>query len=330
MSALAAPNGGVRAGDLPAGSGGTPAGALSPADLAELMSAFNEVTAKLEQTHAQLRAEVRRLSTELRDANEALQRSKRLAALGEMAAGIAHEVRNPLGSIGLYARMLEEDLADRPACRTVAEKIGAAVRGLDAVVGDVLSFSREIRVRAVPTDAYELLGRAADACRAELGRVIADPPPDAPGPIEFECDPGLMHQALVNVLRNAGEANRAVGRAAVRIGAVRGPVDPADPDPVDGVVLRVRDEGDGVAPEVVERMFNPFFTTRAAGTGLGLPIVHRIVDAHGGRVLVMNNADGDPGSPGATVELRLPLRAARVSADVVVRRGIGLVAEGSR
>lgn len=303
-------------------------GSLSPADLAELMSAFNEVTAKLEQTHAQLRAEVRRLSTELRDANEALQRSKRLAALGEMAAGIAHEVRNPLGSIGLYARMLEEDLADRPACRGVAVKIGAAVRGLDAVVGDVLTFSREIRLRAMLADASEVLDRAVDACRAELGEVVRE---DVAGePVHFECDAGLLHQALVNVLRNSGEANRAVGRAVVRVSAAVGVVDPSDPDPIGAAVLRVRDEGDGVTREVIERMFNPFFTTRAAGTGLGLPIVHRIVDAHAGRVVVMNNSDIEPGATGATVELRLPLRVARPAAEVVVRRGVGLVAEGSR
>src|SRR6187551_3668455 len=82
---------------------------VSPAELAELMSVFNQVTARLEGTHESLRGEVQRLQEELRDANEQLHRSKRLAALGEMAAGIAHEVRNPLGSIGLYARMLEQD-----------------------------------------------------------------------------------------------------------------------------------------------------------------------------------------------------------------------------
>lgn len=314
--------------DASSGSAAVTAGSLSATDLAELMSAFNEVTAKLERTHAQLRAEVRRLSTELRDANEALQRSKRLAALGEMAAGIAHEVRNPLGSIGLYARMLEDDLADRPECRGVAVKIGAAVRGLDAVVGDVLTFSREIRLRGMPAEASEVLDRAIDACRAEVGEVIRE---DGGGePVVFECDAGLLHQALVNVLRNAGEANRAVGGAVVRVSAAYGVIDAGDPDPVPAVVLSVRDEGDGVTPEMIERMFNPFFTTRAAGTGLGLPIVHRIIDAHAGRVVVLNNSDSEPGAVGATVELRLPRCAAHPSAEVVVRRGVGLVAEGSR
>ena len=82
------------------------AASVSPAELAELMSTFNQVTGRLQSTHESLRTEVARLQEELREANEQLQRSKRLAALGEMAAGIAHEVRNPLGSIRLYARML--------------------------------------------------------------------------------------------------------------------------------------------------------------------------------------------------------------------------------
>lgn len=304
--------------------------ALSPTDLAELMTAFNEVTAKLEQTHAQLRGEVRRLSGELREANEALQRSKRLAALGEMAAGIAHEVRNPLGSIRLYATMLEEDLADRPDCRGVATKINAAVRGLDAVVGDVLTFSRELRLRPMPIDASDLLGHAVDACRAELGEVVRlDAKASGSGGLSVECDSHLLHQALVNVLRNAGEANRVSGGRRVWVDARSGLVDPGESDPAPGVVLSVRDEGDGVPPAVIERMFNPFFTTRAAGTGLGLPIVHRIVDAHGGRVVVTNNSEHEPGARGATVALRLPVRAASTPAEIVVRRGAGSAAEGS-
>lgn len=288
------------AGDLQPGS------TLSATDLAELMTAFNDVTARLERTHTQLRGEVRRLNSELREANEALQRSRRLAALGEMAAGIAHEVRNPLGSIGLYARMLETDLADRPESRGVAARIGSAVRGLDAVVGDVLNFSKELRVRPVVCDSGELLGRAAEACRADAGEAIRVDL--SCGPVSFECDPGLVHRALVNVLRNAVEANRASGGSVVWLEAALGAVDPSDPDSASGVVLGVRDEGDGIPAGVAERVFNPFFTTRATGTGLGLPIVHRIADAHGGRVMVFNNDTRVHGARGATVELRLPLR----------------------
>jgi signal transduction histidine kinase len=119
----------------------------APGELAELLGAFNDVTGRLQRTHERLQREVAGLKRELREANEQLSRSRRLAALGEMAAGIAHEVRNPLSSIRLYARMLEQDLADRPDQRSIAGRIGAAVHGLDAVVGDVLNFARELRVR---------------------------------------------------------------------------------------------------------------------------------------------------------------------------------------
>jgi len=275
---------------------------LAPADLAELLAAFNEVTAKLQSSHDRLRDEVSRLNRELSEANGALERSRRLAALGEMAAGIAHEIRNPLGAIGLYAGSLVEDLADRPAQRSVAERIARAVRGLDAVVHDVLAFAGEVRPRLGEGDASDLLTRAAESCvhpgwgvqirRDDLGR--------APAPVR--CDGELMHRALVDVIRNACEA---MAESGSRPRVLTLDVRPARLRPdarTDAVALTVRDTGPGVGPDVVERMFNPFFTTRASGTGLGLAIVHRIVDAHGGRVLVRNN---EP-PPGATVELVVP------------------------
>ena len=275
---------------------------IAPEDLAELLAAFNEVTAKLQSSHDRLRDEVSRLNRELSEANGALERSRRLAALGEMAAGIAHEIRNPLGAIGLYAGSLVEDLADRPEQRSIAERIARAVRGLDAVVHDVLAFAGEVRPRIRDADASDLLTRAVEACvhsgsgvhvrRDDLGRPSVAVP----------CDGELMHRALVNVIRNACEAMtesggiRRVLTLDVRPARLR-------PDGcTDAVAFVVRDTGPGVGPEVVERMFNPFFTTRATGTGLGLAIVHRIVDAHGGRVSVRNN---EP-PPGATVELVVP------------------------
>lgn len=270
---------------------------LDPADLAGLMAAFNDVTARLQSSHEQLRAEVARLTRELGEANSQLERSRRLAALGEMAAGIAHEVRNPLGSIRLYARMLEQDLTDRPGEQTVAAKISGAARAMEGVVTDVLTFAREFRLRPTEIDVGELFDRVLEACchdgvpgwrGVEIVRGACDAPP-------FEADPSLLQQAMVNIVRNAFEAMADVrGRRhslSLSCGAEDG-----------WVSLRVRDSGPGVSPDVIARMFNPFFTTRAAGTGLGLAIVHRIIDAHAGRIRVTNNKDG----PGATFELLLP------------------------
>ena len=291
---------------------------LSPGDLAELIGVFNEVTGKLERTHEQLRDEVSRLNTELQQANEALQRSKRLAALGEMAAGISHEIRNPLGSIKLQTRMLLEDLEEMPAQHDAVRKIDDAVRGLDRIVGDVLAFSREIRVNAEAYGADELLRSALDACAAETGGLETRIDPG--GTDRVVCDAGLVRQALVNLIRNAAQALADSEGSSLTLAARAASVDEEGARP--GVELRVIDDGPGLDPSVIERMFNPFFTTRAAGTGLGLAIVHRIADAHGGCVRVLNNADETPGARGACVSICIPDEPARAGpAPIVVRAG---------
>jgi two-component system sensor histidine kinase HydH len=288
--------------DIPAG--GVARGGAAPADLAELIGAFNEVTARLTESHETLQAEVARLQGELREANEQVERSRRLAALGEMAAGIAHEVRNPLGSIALYARMLRSDLPEASEERELATRIGRSVRDLDAIVGDVLAFAREIRPRMAVADVEALLLRSVEACcglAAELGVRVESRSPES-GVAEFACDSAMVQQALVNVVRNGVQAAAEGGRSVVVSGHVRRGRGARGGRGGGEIALRVADTGPGVPPEAIERMFNPFFTTRATGSGLGLAIVHRIVDAHGGRVVV----HGGGGCGGAVVELRFP------------------------
>lgn len=304
----------------PDSAGRAQAGALSAADLAELLTAFNDVTRKLESTHDQLRAEVVRLNQELAAANEAVERSRRLAALGEMAAGIAHEIRNPLGSIRLYARMLEEDLAGQPGPLRVAGRIGEAARGMDAIVRDVLAFARAQELRREAIEGEAVLSAALEAVledpalsglEAVVVRADAQRPEDQ-RPV-LDADPLLLRQAAANVIRNGLQAmSERPGPARMVLDALV-----SEAGGRRWGVLRVSDSGPGVPGEVMKRMFNPFFTTRAAGTGLGLAIVHRIVDGHGGRVQVRNNEDG----PGATVELVLPLAGAGAASGVPARTG---------
>lgn len=279
---------------------------LTPADLAGLMASFNEVTARLQASHEALQGEVARLRRELGEANAQVERSRRLAALGEMAAGIAHEVRNPLGSIRLYAQMLVEDLPPGSESAGIAVKIGKATRAVEGIVGDILTFSREFRVRREIVEAGALLAEAESACRADAALFAGVEVRHEYDGVAVGVDAGLVRQALVNVIRNALEAmaERGAGERRLTLSCGRGRLGSEE-----AVVLRVRDTGPGVTPEVVARMFNPFFTTRAAGTGLGLAIVHRIVDAHGGQVRVRNNAESG-GGPGACVEVVLPLGAA--------------------
>jgi signal transduction histidine kinase len=316
------------------GAAAPPPAGIVDADLAAMAAAFSEAAARLQAAHESLRADVARLQRELREANAQVERSARLASLGEMAAGIAHEVRNPLGSIRLFARILEEELADRPAERDLARKILASVRGLDAVVVDVLAFAREMRLAPEEIDASSLLDRALEealAAGAGGGAIEVRRLDRRRAPVRVRCDAALAHRALVNVVRNATEAMSESGPPAVlSVDAARREVLGSDGSTVPMAALVVQDTGPGVTDEVLRKMFNPFFTTRACGTGLGLAIVHRIMDAHGGRVMVRNaGPPGDDGSEGraaggpdnrggrgAVVELMFP---AAVAAPTVVR-----------
>jgi signal transduction histidine kinase len=281
-------------------------------DLRELLRCVNETTLQLQETHAALQAQVARLQAELAEANAQLRRSRSLAALGEMAAGIAHEVRNPLGSIQLYVQMLGEDLADRPHQAETCRRISQAVCGLDAIVKDVLQFARDTVVRPEPVHAGELFDRALAGCQSLIeaaGVEVVRDEGRAPA-CTLAADAPLITQALTNVIRNAIEAIVDAGgpRRQICTGASRQTRRCPGPGGRRAlrIVLSVEDTGPGIPPEVVERMFNPFFTTRRTGTGLGLAIVHRIVDAHGGHISVSNTHSG-----GARVELCLPPKPGR-------------------
>ena len=277
---------------------------LAPEDLAEVIQAYSVVAERLQSSHEALQNEVARLHRELAAKNEQLERGKRLAALGEMAAGIAHEIRNPLAAIQLYAEMVNDDLADAsgglaggqtPAAAERIDvaadnsrKIADAVRGLSAIVLDVLSFARPIEPRVRECGGHELMQRVIDAHRPDIeaGNIAVQTCGDDRPTL---ADPELMHQALLNLVRNAVDAmaERGGGTLSLAVEANR---------------ITVADTGPGLPAGVIDRIFNPFFTTRNTGTGLGLAIVHRIIDAHGGTIAVHNRDD----CGGAVFTLQLP------------------------
>ena len=271
-------------------------------DLSQMIRAYNEVTEKLQTSHESLEAQAAGLRRELASTNAKLQRSKRLAALGEMAAGIAHEIRNPLGAIQLYAGMLVEDLSapqssqDQPAMLQTARKIAVAVRGLDAIVHDVLNFSRELEPQPILIRVGDLYDRVIEACQPmiEAAEVVVCRE-DVKLDLQVYADPDLIHQSLLNLVRNAIDA-----MSGAKPSSQKESVLTLDAHSYDGqMILVIRDSGPGIAESEIDRIFNPFFTTRNTGTGLGLAIVHRIIDSHSGTISVHNDR-------GAVFELSLP------------------------
>jgi signal transduction histidine kinase len=265
-------------------------------ELGRIIIAYSEVTEKLQQSHDQLTETVRALQSELGEKNRLLERKNRLAALGEMAAGLAHEIRNPLGGIQLYASMLAQDVADRPDSLQLVQKVSGGVRRLEALVGQVLQFSREIVPQPRPCDFAEVVDQAVELASARLAERGVQCAVDGPRPLAVVIDPLLIGQALLNLLLNAAEAVERAAGGTVTVRFAR----PSPDSEVKQFHLVVSDNGPGIPPVVLDRIFNPFFTTKDTGTGLGLSIVHRVVEAHDGTITATNRPGG-----GAKFELRV-------------------------
>ena len=272
-------------------------------DLTDLVRTLNAVAGELQNTHSSLQAQVAQLKRELAEANAQLRRSQALAALGEMAAGIAHEVRNPLGSIQLNVQLLAKELDAKPSQAELCTKVSQAVEGIDAIVRDVLSFARDMKVRPEPLQLSDLFERALDACESLVRRANVEVQRECADDMVFEGDALLLAQALGNIVRNAVEAmvESSSERKSLRLSATIDPRRRLDGRRIEHLILAIDDSGPGIPDAIRDRIFNPFFTTRSTGTGLGLAMVHRIVEAHGGHITLGTSSLG-----GARVELCLP------------------------
>jgi len=272
-----------------------------------VLADYAEVTRRLEKTHEALQREVVRLRDELARKDRELERRRRLAALGELAAGLAHEVRNPLGAIQLYSSLLRRECARLTPALELIEKIEMGIRAIDAVVRDTLALVPRRGSDATSGESAWKTGRplsmivaaAADTCRQKFEQhevtlevQLSDPR------AQVQAEPEAVQRVLVNLMVNAAEASPP-GRT-VRL--IAGPVEAGE------VILRVVDQGCGLSDEVLERLFDPFFTTKEGGTGLGLSIAHRLVEAYGGRLTARNHPEG-----GAEFVVALP--AAEEAAD---------------
>jgi nitrogen-specific signal transduction histidine kinase len=233
---------------------------------------------KLEETNRQLRR-----------AEADARRAERLAALGQLSAGLAHEIRNPLGVIKGSADMLNRKVAaSEPLVAELAGYISSEVNRLNALVVRFLDFARPSKLELRPEWISEIVNRALEAATAAFPNAgVKIERQYAPNLPEIPADPQLCEQVFVNLITNAIQAMQAESGSlekTLRI-AIEQEVSNAEP----GVAVFVEDTGPGVPPELREQIFNPFFTSKKDGVGLGLSIVAKIVDDHHGTIRLEEN-----------------------------------------
>ena len=218
----------------------------------------------------------------------------RLAALGEMAAAIAHEVKNPLAGIEVMAGLLKRQLAESPDAQTILSDIIKEAKMANAIVLEVLDFVRPIRLQVEHIALADVIRDAIGMAESHVPRGDVTVKVALPADLaSIQGDPHQLRQLFTNLLTNAFEA--LTGRGSVAINALQLAED--ESTAVDGhggpfIQVDVIDDGPGVPPDVMDRIFSPFFTTKPQGSGLGLAIVRKIVDAHDGRIDVSGRAVG--------------------------------------
>jgi signal transduction histidine kinase len=219
----------------------------------------------------------------------------RLASLGEMAAGIAHELKNPLAGIEVMAGLLRRQVPDSKDAQSLLADILSEAKLANAIVVEMLEFVRPVRLQVERTDLEDVLQQSVTMAESKAPRreVMVQTSVE-PGLPMIEGDHHQLSQVFTNLVANAFEALDGKGR--ITISAVTASIE-ADPafagihPPTPAVLVEVADDGPGIPAQLTDRIFNPFFTTKVTGTGLGLAIVRKIVDAHDGRIDVSSSPE---------------------------------------
>lgn len=222
--------------------------------------------------------------TNIKQLQNQMQHAKTLAALGEMAATVAHEIRNPLAGIGGFAGLLERDLEGDDPRRALVKKIVQGVSSLNKIVSNLLVFTRHMELNVQRVDFVSWMEDILNYAEVEIAKEnkdIAIAREYAFERIEARIDPEKLQQVFLNLLFNAIQAIEGKGSITIK----------ADLDEKDFLRVAVIDDGKGIPKDIAAKIFNPFFTTKEQGTGLGLAIVQRIVALHGGAITV----DSEPG-----------------------------------
>lgn len=278
---------------------------VAPSDLDEigqLTESFNAMAEEIQHHREDLQRMVEERTADLKQAQDSLLQSEKMASIGLLASGVAHELNNPLTSILMNVNLLMEDAADQPALKTELQRINEDTVRCKGIIDDLRDFSRRQELELVPIDlnhlveeVLALVGRRKEFARISVFQEFSAEISRVP------CDPARMEQVLANVFMNAVQAMPEGGSLRVSTSLRE-----------DFARISVRDSGCGIPVSIRNRIFDPFFTTKPQGTGLGLSIVYRIMEAHGGRVEVdsvvqESYREGELRQAGTEILLSLPL-----------------------
>jgi two-component system sensor histidine kinase PilS (NtrC family) len=231
--------------------------------------------------------------TELRRLEAQSRRSERLATVGQLAAGVAHEIRNPLASISGSIELLRQGPAASEEDRALMAIVHREVQRLNVLIGDLLDYANPKPPQPVDFDLGVLVEETLQVARGEQAFATVEMAMEVDRPLPIHADPAKLRQVLWNLLRNAADA-AALGGKHVHVDARREP---------DATTIAVTDDGPGIAADQLGRIFDPFFTTKSKGTGLGLATCHAIIADHGGHIDVAS----EPGR-GTQMLISIPRR----------------------
>ncbi len=252
----------------------------TPSDLEEFFSALGSATEALRQSHVELGTRVKFLERQIAAKDRALERKRRLEALGKIAAGVAHEIRNPLGSLSLYLDLLEQEVGDKARGRELIGSMRKGVALLSTTVNDILTFTEPGRAHPIACSITALLDETIALARGENFDAVAVVRSYPKVVREARVDADWVRRIFLNIVRNAYQAMPEGGtlHVTVKYGSA--------------VTVRIRDTGPGIPAESLDKAFLPFWSMRDGGTGLGLSIVHSLLERHQGKIELANHAEG--------------------------------------
>jgi signal transduction histidine kinase len=257
-----------------------------PSDYEELKAAFEDLRRQLKQTE------------------EDMLRMRTLAALGEMAAVVVHELKNPLGGIRGFAELLDRDLEEGDPRRRSVQKIMQGADAMDRMVKSLLDFSKPVKLSARKVEMAGIIDEAISFFEMDDSQKNSDVRIARnyhQAEVWCELDREQFRQVLLNLLHNAAQAMTEGGEISVDLSPAGQTADSGPGETDRSVLLKISDTGGGMSKATLEKLFTPFFTTKQEGTGLGLSTVKKIMEAHQGEIQVQSEQ-----GRGTTITLRLP------------------------